>query len=246
MYDTPCASKRSFLDKSDVSYIFILLIWKILIKVYYDAKTFHNHLKKTKRKTRNRILSVANNDDQINIYEVNALLFQIISFMSEAERRKLHAKLISKWPDAGTGKDLSALITSMSEAKRSKLLVKLSNWYHSKNSKLKRHAKFSELRGHPRRPLAIPVELSKNGFTFTCLTQNISNSGAFIQIDYSFHIDQKVSMILSHPKFEKNIPIGGRVARIDTEGIGVKFDELLSVFFKSREHFGSSILTSDL
>ena len=61
-----------------------------------------------------------------------------------------------------------------------------------------------------------------------CLTQNISNSGVFIQVDFSFDIGQKVSMMLSPPKINKNIAIGGRIARIETGGIGVKFDALLS------------------
>ena len=61
--------------------------------------------------------------------------------------------------------------------------------------------------------------------------QNISNSGAFIQTDFSFHfnIDQQITMILSPPKSEKEITVGGRITRVDSKGIGVKFDELLSV-----------------
>jgi len=171
---------------------------------------------------------VGNNGDNTHIYEVNALLFQLLSFMSEAERRKLHAVLMSKLPDAGTGKDLSALITSISESKRSELLVKLLNWYHTKNSKIKRHDRFLELRGYPRRPLKIPVEVSKNGFTFLGWTQNISKSGAFIQVDFRFYIGQKIAMIFSPPEINKNIPIMGKIARIDTNRIGVKFDGLLS------------------
>jgi hypothetical protein len=174
------------------------------------------------------ILSMGKNGDNTNIYEINALLFQLLSFMSKAERRKLHTVLMSKLPDAGIGKDLSALITSLSESKRSELLVTLLNWYHTKNSKIKRHSEFLELRGYPRRPLKIPVEVSKNGFTFLGLTQNISSSGVFIQIDFRFHIGQKITMILSSSKIKKNIAIMGIIARIDTRGIGVKFDGLLS------------------
>ncbi|PQP33158.1 hypothetical protein C6A36_00685 [Desulfobacteraceae bacterium SEEP-SAG10] len=172
---------------------------------------------------------MANNEDKLNIYEVNSLLFQIISFMSETERRKLQAVLITKLSDAGNVKDLSSLITSISEAKRYELLEKLTNWYHSKYPKPRRHSNHLELRGYPRRPFITPVELLKNGFTFMCLTQNISNSGVFIQIDFSFHIDQQITMILSPPKIEKKITVGGRIARVDSKGIGVKFDELLSV-----------------
>jgi len=162
--------------------------------------------------------SVANNDDKLNIYEVNSLLFQIISLMSEAERRKLQAVLITKLSDARNGKDLSSLITSISEAKRCELLERLTNWYHSKHL---------ELREYPRKPFKIPVELSKNGSTFTCFTQNMSNSGVFIQTDFSFHIDQQITMILMPPKIEKDITVGGRIVRVDSRGIGVKFDELL-------------------
>ena len=65
---------------------------------------------------------MANNNGRFNIYEVNSLLFQIISFMSEAERRKLQAVLIAKLSDERNGKDLSSLITGISEEKRCELL----------------------------------------------------------------------------------------------------------------------------
>ncbi len=164
---------------------------------------------------------MVNNGDKLNIYEVNSLLFQIISYMSEAERRKLQSVLIANLSEARTGKDLSSLIISISEAKRYELLERLTNWYHSK---------YPEKRGCPRKPLTIPVELSKNGFTFMCFTQNISNSGVFIQTDFSFRIDQQVTMILSPPKIEKDITVSGKIVRVESKGIGVKFDALLPGF----------------
>ena len=170
---------------------------------------------------------MANNDGRFNIYEVDSLLFQIISYMSETERRKLHSALMAK---ARNGKDLSSLITSMSGAKKCELLERLTNWYLTKHSELRRYAKHTELRGYPRKSLTIPVELSKNGFTFMCLTQNLSNSGVFIQTDFSFNIDQQITMILSPPKIGKDITVGGRITRVDSTGIGVKFDKLISDF----------------
>jgi Tfp pilus assembly protein PilZ len=62
-----------------------------------------------------------------------------------------------------------------------------------------------------------------------CLTQNISNSGVFIQTDFNFHTDQQITMVLQPPKIEKDITVGGRIARVDSKGIGVKFDEPLSM-----------------
>lgn len=168
---------------------------------------------------------MTSNNGRFNIYEVNSLLFQIISYMSETERRKLQAVLVTK---TRNGKDLSSLITSISEVKRCELLERLTNWYLSKHSELRGNSKHSELRRYPRKPFKIPVELSKNGFTFMFLTQNISNSGVFIQTDFSFNVDQQIAMILSPPQIEKDITVGGRVVRVDSRGIGVKFDELLS------------------
>jgi len=147
--------------------------------------------------------------------------------MSETERRKLQVVLMAK---ARNGKDLSSLITSISEAKRCELLGKLTNWYLSKHSELRGFSKHPELRGYPRKSLTIPVELSKNGFTFVCLTQNISHSGVFIQTDFSFYIDQQITMILSPPKIKKDITVGGKIVRVDSKGIGVKFDELIPDF----------------
>ena len=170
---------------------------------------------------------MANNDGRFSIYEVNSLLFQIISYMSETERRKLQAALMA---NAKNGKDLSSLIISMSEVKRCELLERLTSWYLTKYSNLKKYPKHTDLRGYPRKPIKIPVELSKNGFIFMCLTQNISNSGVFIQTDFSFHIDQQITMVLSPPKIEKDITVGGRIARVDSRGIGVKFDELIPDF----------------
>ncbi|MGA8179917.1 MAG: PilZ domain-containing protein [Desulfobacterales bacterium] len=172
---------------------------------------------------------MAKYNDKINIYDVNSLLFKIISFMSEDERRKLQSVLIAKLSDARNGKDLSSLITSISEAKRYELLERLINWYHLKKSRIAGYSKHLELRGYPRKQFKIPVELSKNGFTFICFTQNISNSGVFIQTDFGFCIHQQITMILSPPSIEKDISIGGEIVRVDLNGIGVKFDELLSV-----------------
>lgn len=173
---------------------------------------------------------MANNDGRFNIYEVNSLLFQIISYMSETERRKLKTALMA---NEKNGKDLSTLITSIPEAKRCELLEKLTNWYLTKHSELRKSPKHTELRGHPRKPFKIPVELSKNGFTFMCLTQNISNSGVFIQTDFRFHVDQQITMVLSPPKIEKDITVGGRITRVDSRGIGVKFDEPIPDFLNT-------------
>ena len=137
---------------------------------------------------------------------------------------------MAKLSDAENSKDLSSLITSISETKRCNLLIKLPNWYHSKYSRPRGHSNHLELRAYPRKSCVILIDLSNNGFTFMCLTQNISTSGIFIQTDFSFHVDQKISMIFSPPKTGKEITVGGRIVRVESNGIGMKFNELLRDF----------------
>ena len=144
--------------------------------------------------------SMLSDNDRFNMDEVNSLLSQIISSMSEAEREDLKKRLITKFSDVKNGKDLSSLIASIPEAPRCKLLYNLLKLYFSKEVE---HSKHLELRRYPRKLFKIPIELSKHGLTFMCFTQNISHSGAFIQTDCSFHVDQKVSMTLSPPKSRK-------------------------------------------
>ena len=159
-----------------------------------------------------------NNENELNIYEVNSLLFQIISFMSEAERKNLKSLLNSKLSKTEHGKDLSSLITNIPETKRRKLLKKLTKWYHSK---------YLELREFPRKPFSTPVELSANGFTYMCFIQNISNGGVFIHTDFNFNIDQQITMTFSLSKAEKDITVTGKIVRVDFQGIGVQFDNVL-------------------
>ena len=159
---------------------------------------------------------MANNKDELNIYEINSLLFQIISCLSEAERRELQVILIDNLSGAKDQKDLSLLISSISEKKRRQLLKKLINWYDSKHL---------ELRKYPRKTLLIPVEHHSNGVSYIYFIQNISNSGAYIQTDGSFSIGQEIALTFSIPKVRTDITVRGKVVRIDNRGIGVKFDE---------------------
>jgi hypothetical protein len=170
-------------------------------------------------------------DEKFSIHEVNSLLFQIISFMSEEERDKLQELLTARLPHTRNGEDLSSLIADISEAKRCELLKRLADWYIAKVSHLAERSTPVESRGYPRESLKIPVELSKNGFIFQCSTQNISKSGVFIKTDFRFHIDQKVNMNFSPPKINKEISVGGKVIRVGSSGIGVKFDRLMPAFW---------------
>ena len=161
---------------------------------------------------------MSNNEDKLSIYEINSLLFQIISCMSESERRGLQSVLIDNPSEIENQKDLCLSISSKSETERRELLKKLVNWHHSKSV---------ELREYSRIPFPIPVEHTSNGVNFIYFIQNISNDGVFIQTDGNFHIGQQIIMKFSLHKIEKDITVSGKVVRVVSQGIAVKFDELI-------------------
>ena len=159
-----------------------------------------------------------NNESELNIYKTNARLFQILSYMSEAERQKLQSALIVNLPKSESRKHLSVLVPNLSLTKRQELLKKLENWHRSK---------LAELRERPRKSSFIPAECSSDGVVFTDFIQNISNGGVFIQTDADFYVGQQITMTFSLPKVEKDITVSGKVVRFDSQGIGMKFDEFL-------------------
>jgi len=136
--------------------------------------------------------------------------------MSESERRGLRSVLIDNPSEIENQKDLCLLISSISETERRELLKKLVIWYHSKSV---------ELRESPRKPFSFPVEHISNGVNFIYFIQNISNDGVFIQANDNFHIGQQIIMNFALPKVEKDMTVSGKVVRIVSQGIGVKFDE---------------------
>ena len=161
---------------------------------------------------------MSTNKNELNKYEVNSLLFQIISCMGETERRELRSVLSDNLSETENRKDLSLLISSVSETERRYLLKKLVNWYHSKSI---------ELREYPRKPFSMPVEHSTNDVKFIYFIQNISDGGAFIQTDVNFQIGQQIIMNFSLFKVDQDIVVSGKVVRVDSRGIGMKFDELI-------------------
>ncbi len=86
----------------------------------------------------------------------------------------------------------------------------------------------TERRKHPRKKTFIHVDCSGNKCAFTDFIQNISDSGLYIETQMPLFTDQELSMTLSPPGAESPIKIVGKIVRVDSRGIGVKFDELLS------------------
>ncbi len=111
------------------------------------------------------------------------------------------------------------MILEMSDSEKKKLLKNIKNWLQPEPT---------EMRQQPREPSFIPVECSSSDHVcFTDIIQDISTGGIFIQTGSHFFVGQQIPLTFLLPKTGNDISMGGKVVRVDSQGIGVKFNEPL-------------------
>jgi hypothetical protein len=115
---------------------------------------------------------------------------------------------------------LFELIFDMSETETRHLLTEL-------KERRKTAQKNEDKRKHPRKRTFIHVDCLGNKCVFTDFIQNISVSGLYIETQIPLFENQKLSMTFSPPDSENPIKIKGLIARVDSNGIGIQFDELI-------------------
>ena len=113
------------------------------------------------------------------------------------------------------------IIDGMSDTEMQQLLKDLEGWQKSKDEKRK----------YPRRSTLIGITYSSDQRrTFEDFVRNISAAGLFIETNLLSELGQKLTMTFSHPDSGDPIKVLGKVIRVDSQGIGVKFNKLLSDF----------------
>lgn len=111
------------------------------------------------------------------------------------------------------------IIDDMSDTELRQLLKDLENWQKSKNEKRK----------YPRRSTLLDISYSSDQRRiFDDFVRNISAGGLYIETNLISELGQKLTMTFSHPNSGDPIKVLGKVIRADSEGIGVKFNKLLS------------------
>ena len=115
--------------------------------------------------------------------------------------------------------NILTIIPTLSFIQMQNLLKILEKWQQSK---------FDEKRKYPRKKTFVWTECSADTRFFTDFIQNLSASGLFIETQFPFFVGEKLSMTFSFPATDDPIKITGKIVRIDSNGIGVQFDELLS------------------
>ena len=113
------------------------------------------------------------------------------------------------------------IIDDMSETEMRQLLKDLEGWQKSKNEKRK----------YPRKSTLMEITYSSDQRrVFEDFVRNISAGGLFIETNLVTELGQKLTMTFSHPGSGDPIKVLGKIIRVDSGGIGVKFNKLLSDF----------------
>ena len=82
---------------------------------------------------------------------------------------------------------------------------------------------FEGKRKHYRKTLLTVVDYTTQGNAYKDFIQNISPGGVFIETPMPFSVGEELSLTFTLPSYQKHIKITGKVVRISTQGIGVKF-----------------------
>ena len=111
------------------------------------------------------------------------------------------------------------IVDEMSDTEMRQLLNDLENWQKSKNEKRK----------HARRSTLIDITYSSDKRrVFEDFVRNISAGGLYIETKLVSELGQQLKMTFSHPESGNPIKVEGKIVRVDSGGIGVRFNRLLS------------------
>jgi Tfp pilus assembly protein PilZ len=111
------------------------------------------------------------------------------------------------------------IIDDMSDAEMRQLLEDLEKWQKSKNEKRK----------YPRKTTLMDIIYSSDKRrVFEDFVKNISAGGLYIETNLVSELGQQLNMTFSHPESGKPIKVSGKIIRVDSAGIGVRFNKLLN------------------
>ncbi len=85
---------------------------------------------------------------------------------------------------------------------------------------------FNVLRQYPRIPCNLNVDFAVKGRFVSCFARDISASGIFVETREKVSKDQEVVLCFTLSEDEIPLKIKGRVVRIGTGGIGIRYEKL--------------------
>lgn len=86
-----------------------------------------------------------------------------------------------------------------------------------------------EQRKHPRKDVSVYGIFETESSQFRALTKNVSLDGVLIDSETYLPFNEHIDMTFIHRKFDTPVRTNGKVVRVDANGVGVKFNEVIPV-----------------
>lgn len=93
-----------------------------------------------------------------------------------------------------------------------------------------RHASFQWVREYPRLQCHLIVDFESGGRVYQSYIRDISASGVFIESKDHFEVGQDVKLCFAFSESDEMLPfkIRGKITRVYSEGIGVRYEDMTS------------------
>ena len=121
---------------------------------------------------------------------------------------------------------LLKIISNLSDLQKEKLLYALRKWEQPKPT-VKQKPKFAEKREHFRKDSPVYGIFETKNRQFREFTKNVSVGGLLIdpEIRPSYH--ENIFITLFHNNFNLPVRTNGKVVRVDPDGVGLQFDQVI-------------------
>ena len=83
---------------------------------------------------------------------------------------------------------------------------------------------YQKKRAHERKPFPATVDYSNGSGSYREFIKDISSGGVYIETRRPHSVGERISMTFLLPEYEKRVKIQGVIARVDEQGIGVRFE----------------------
>ena len=118
-------------------------------------------------------------------------------------------------------------VTSDFKEQMERPLPSLEQWEHESTEE--HEPNFLEKREDLRKDVSVYGIFETIDSQFRASTQNVSMGGVLIDPETQLSLHEEIYISLFHKNFKSSVQTNGKVVRVDSDGVGIQFDRVVSV-----------------
>ena len=120
---------------------------------------------------------------------------------------------------------LFKITSDFSKSQMEKPLPSLEQWEHESTEE--HEPNFPEKREHLRKDVSVYGIYETENEQFRASTKNVSMGGVLIDPETHLSFHEDIYMTFFHRKFNVPVRTNGKVVRVDSDGVGIQFDQVI-------------------